>query len=381
MIPSVFRTQRAVLALICTLGLISPVLGARSPLVRIGLMDQESSVTLGPGDFRLLGESPRQTKRYKTQTKIQLSSKGFIIGKKSWGPKIFVSPTERSGTVVINKRVYRGQIELTRKGAGIRVVNILSVEDYVRGVLQMETSDKWPEQSLKAQAVISRTYGLRNRGRHGRSGYDLCSKPHCQVYGGVAAERKKTDTAVEQTRGEVLVDRKRHLVSTVFHSSCGGSTESAENVWEHGGAPHLKAARCSWCKSNPYAHWVARVPYDLVWSRLKAAGVDVGHIRAIGVLSHTPSGRVYKLRLYGDQGKMDLLANKFRTVVDPRLIRSTLWTGISKRNGAWQIHGRGWGHGVGVCQWGMKGQADKGRSYGDILRTYYHHVKVVDWNE
>jgi stage II sporulation protein D len=381
MIPLVSLFQRTALVLLLSLGGLASVWGARPPLIRIGLKDQESSVTVGPGDVHVSGESPRQSRRYKTKTTIRPSAKGFLIEKKQWGPTLVISPTSKAAVVTINNRAYRGQIELSRNGKGIRVVNRLSIEDYVRGVLQMETSDKWPEQALKAQAVISRTYGLRNRGRHGRSGYDLCLTPHCQVYGGVAAERKKTDDAVRATRGEVLVDPKKKLVTTVFHSSCGGSTESAENVWEHGGAPHLKAVRCSWCKSNPNAHWVARVPYDLVWSRLNVAGINVGHIRAIGILSHTPSGRVYKLRLYGDKGKMDILANRFRTVVDPRLIRSTLWTGISKLNGAWQIHGRGWGHGVGLCQWGMKGQADKKKSYGQILRTYYHGVKVFDWTE
>jgi stage II sporulation protein D len=247
--------------------------------------------------------------------------------------------------------------------------------------LLLETSDKWPAEALKAQAVISRTYALRNRGRHGRGGYDLCSTPHCQAYGGVSAERKTTDAAVKATRGEVMVDRKGRLISTVFHSTCGGSTESAENVWEKGGQPYLQAVRCQWCKISPHYRWNARVPTALVDERLAKEGYKIGSVRAIGILNHTPSGRVYRVRLYGEKGTRDLNANTFRNIVNPRMIRSTFWSGISKRDGAWQVHGRGWGHGVGLCQWGMKSLADNSMTYGQILRLYYHRVDIADWKE
>jgi stage II sporulation protein D len=359
----------------------SPVLAGSSPMIRIGLRDNALSAVLGPGDYRLKGKAPRRSLRYQKPVEIVPSKNGFSAGGQPWGKSITIESSERDGVVVINHRPFRGAIELERQGAGIRIVNRLSVEDYVRGVLQMETSDKWPAQALQSQAVISRTYALRNRGRHGRSGYDYCAQPHCQTYGGAAAERALTDAAVRRTRGEVLVDRKRRLASTVYHSCCGGSTESAENVWEHGGQPYLKATRCPWCKGSPRYDWVAKVPYALVNDRINAAGFKIGDVRAIGILSHTPSGRVYKVRVYGEKGSQDLLANRFRNIVDPGLIRSTYWSGVSKLNGAWQIHGQGWGHGVGLCQWGMKTLADKSMSYGQILRLYYKGVEVVDWTE
>jgi stage II sporulation protein D len=368
-------------ALLFTLALAVPARADRSPLVRIGLRANAPSVVLGTGAYRLSGQVPRRKVRYREPQEILPAKNGFTAGKERWGNKITIEPAEPGGVVVVNKRPFRGAIELERRGGGIRVVNQLSVEDYVRGVLLMETSDRWPVEALKAQSVISRTYALRNRGRHGSSGYDFCPSPHCQTYAGAAAERTSTDAAVQRTRGEVLVDRKKQLVSTVYHSCCGGSTESAENVWEHGGQPYLKGVRCGWCKTSPRFHWVARVPYALVDQRLAAAGYNIGGVRAIGVLSHTPSGRVYKIRIYGERGTQDLLANTFRNIVDPALIRSTFWSGVSKLEGAWQVHGTGWGHGVGLCQWGMKTLADNSMNYGQILRFYYHRVEVVDWTE
>lgn len=358
-----------------------PLIAARSPVLRIGLNEKAATLQLGPGSYRLSGNVSRRSPRFKGAVTILPTKEGFSVQKERWGKQVVIEPSDRKGVIVINNRPYRGAVELERRGNGFRVVNRVNVEDYVRGVLQMETSDKWPEQALQAQAVISRTYALRNRGRHGRSGYDFCAQPHCQVYGGARAERPRTDAAVKKTRSEVLVDRKGRLITTVFHSCCGGNTESAENVWEQGGQPYLRPVKCSWCRGSPPFEWIAKVPYELVDQRVQSAGIKIGQVRAIGILSHTPSGRVYKVRLYGQNGTHDLFANKFRNIVDPHLIRSTLWTGLSKLDGSWQVHGKGWGHGVGLCQWGMKNLAEKNMSYGQILRFYYHGVEVDDWTE
>ncbi|MBL0058488.1 MAG: SpoIID/LytB domain-containing protein [Elusimicrobia bacterium] len=373
--------RRFLPTLLFAFALASSARADRPPLIRIGLRASAPSVVLGAGAYFLTGSVPRREVKYRQPQEILPAKTGFFVGKERWGNKITIEPADPEGVVTVNKRPFRGAIELDRRGAGIRVVNRLSVEDYVRGVLLMETSDQWPVEALKAQSVISRTYALRNRGRHGSSGYDFCPSPHCQTYAGASAERKTTDAAVKRTRGEVLVDRKKKLISAVYHSCCGGSTESAENVWEHGGQPYLKVVRCGWCRSSPRFHWMARVPYALVDQRLASAGYHIGAVRAIGILSHTPSGRVYQVRIFGERGTRDLLANTFRNIVNPALIRSTLWAGVSKLDGAWQIHGSGWGHGVGLCQWGMKTLADNSMTYGQILRIYYHRVEVVDWTE
>jgi stage II sporulation protein D len=123
------------------------------------------------------------------------------------------------------------------------------------------------------------------------------------------------------------------------------------------------------------------VKNDFISRKLAAGGYDVGGVRALGILSHTPSGRVYRIRVYGQTRQVDLKANVFRNLVDGRLIRSTFWSGLSRRGDVWQIHGRGWGHGVGLCQWGMKSLAEKSMNYGEILRYYYHRVTVADWRE
>lgn len=351
------------------------------PLIRVGLFQETTRVDLGPGNYKVIASGSVKRTTWKKPLRFLVVQGGFLAGKTRWGKKIVVEPQEAGGVVLVNGRPYRGAVELERTGPAFRVVNVLSVEDYLRGILQMETSDKWPIQALKAQAVISRTYALRNRGRHGRSGMDFCRTPHCQAYGGATAERPLLDVVVSDTQGEVLVDRRRRLISAVFHSCCGGRTESAENVWEQGGQPYLRPVSCSWCRSSPHNTWVARVKNEVIGKRLATGGYDVGGVRALGILSHTPSGRVYRVRVYGEKGQVDLKANKFRNLIDGHLIRSTFWSGLSRQGDVWQIHGRGWGHGVGLCQWGMKQLAENHMNYGEILRYYYHRVSVVDWRE
>lgn len=353
----------------------------RSAVLRIGIADAAKEILLAAGSVRVRGKGLDRVFRWKDAQRLRLGEKGFALGKVLWPSTVVLTAARGDDPVVVNGRPFRGRIELERTGRTVRIVNILGVETYLRGVLHMETNEAWPTEALKAQAVISRTYALLNRGRHGSRGYDLCATPHCQAYGGAAAERAATDAVLRRTRGEVLMDRKKRLVSTVYHSCCGGSTESAQNVWRHAGQPHLKATRCGWCRGSPHYFWKARVPTELVTQRLNAAGYDLGEVRAIGVLSRTATGRVHRFRVYGQKGTRDIPANEFRNIVDPRRVRSTLIAGISKLDGAWQFHGRGWGHGVGLCQWGMKELADQSMAYGQILRIYYRGVEVRDWKE
>ena len=353
----------------------------RSTVLRVGLADAAPEIVLGPGAYRVRAKGLDRVHRWKDEQRLRLTDRGFSLGKVLWSSPVVLSAPKEDDPVLINRRPYRGKVELERVGRAVRIVNVVGVETYLRGVLHMETNEAWPTEALKAQAVISRTYAVLNRGRHGSRGYDLCATPHCQAYGGAAAERPATDAVLRRTRGEVVMDRKKRLVSTVYHSCCGGSTESAQNVWRHAGQPHLKAARCGWCRGSPHYFWKARVPTELVTARLNAAGYDLGEVRAIGVLSRTGTGRVHRFRVYGQKRSRDIPANEFRNIVDPRRIRSTLIAGISKLDGAWQFHGRGWGHGVGLCQWGMKELADQSMAYGQILRIYYRAVEVRDWKD
>jgi stage II sporulation protein D len=289
-----------------------------------------------------------------------------------------VRVNKEKGTV--NGRRYRGELKVVPAGKGrVTVVNVLPMEDYVRGVVASEMSHGWPLEALKSQAVVARSYAVANKGRYASDGFDLCATPACQVYGGISAERPATDKAVASTRGQVLM-YKGEPISAVFHSCCGGETDDAKDVWRSKGVPYLKGVRGRWCRrGSPHHQWKAEISEETLAAAMRSAGHDVGsRIRSIRIVSRTGAGRAYEVRVTGDERGATLQANAFRLIVGSRLLKSTWWSGVSSDGGKWRFHGQGWGHGVGLCQWCAKMTADQGYKYKEILTYFYRHAKVKE---
>jgi stage II sporulation protein D len=352
--------------------------------VRIGLSTGAGSAVLGPGKFRVrdVDTGGVKTVAWDAPVTARPEGRGIRLGGALWGRKLAVEPADDDSRLRLDGRFYRGRIYLLRRDASARLtlLNELGLEDYVRGILLHEANPDWPAEALKVQAVVCRTYAFKSRGRHAADGFDLCPQTHCQVYGGSSSERDSTDRAVRETRGRVVTFRGEPI-SAVFHSCCGGSTDESSNIWEGSPLPYLKAVRCRWCRGSPRFEWTARLSASDVASRLRAQGRDVGRVRGFKVLSRSRSGRAYRVRVIGDRGRADLRANVFRTWMDGGLMRSTLWTAVSTGRDAWSFKGRGWGHGVGLCQWGAKAMADKGHSYAKILSFYYVGTKTGELSD
>jgi len=353
--------------------------GSRPPeTIRIGIMTETASVTMGPGAFLVREGADGKEHRLSWGDKfeVRVAGHGVLLGTKLLSGPVVVQPLTPDAFPILNGRSYHGGLEFRRAPSGrLTVINELPLDDYVKGILIHETSPVWPFEALKVQAVISRSYALNTRGRHGKEGYDLCDEIHCQVYGGRDSEREIPNRAVEETRGEVLTHEGK-IIKAVFHSCCGGSTENSENIWEGPALPYLKAVRCRWCRRSPRYKWVAEVRLDSAARKLAAGGSDVGNIRMLRVLSRSRSGRAYRVRVAGSKGAAELSANAFRILLDGRVVRSTFWTAVSQTRDSWRFDGKGWGHGVGLCQWGTKAMADAGRNYKTILHYYYRNVKL-----
>ncbi len=351
---------------------------AASPLVRIGITVGAESALLGAGAYSLKADGKISALTLKGKLSATAKGRRIKVGSREWPSGVVLSPEENGQSISVNGRLYRGKIELRAEANGrLTVVNELPVDDYVRGILLHEVSPDWPEEALKAQAVISRTYALRNRGKHGQAGFDLCSETHCQLYGGRSSERDSIDRAVKATEDEVLLYKDAY-VNAVFHSTCGGTTEESDNVWEsEGSAPYLQIVRCRWCKRSRHYNWTGEIRVDQLGRRLNAAGINVGVPKSLKVLSRSRSGRAVNVRVIGSRGSAVMKANKFRLAADSRVVKSTHWTVVSTGRERWKFSGRGWGHGVGLCQWGTKEQADQGRSYKQILKFYYKDVTLA----
>jgi stage II sporulation protein D len=265
------------------------------------------------------------------------------------------------------------------------VVNVLGVEDYVRGVVPNEMFAE-PE-AFKVQAVISRTLAVYVRDhekRHAGDGFDLCTTGHCQVYRGVDSETPLADEAVKSTEGEVVTFRGRPILAA-YHANAGGGTDEVDDVWPGSikrdfiylasvsSGFDTEANRLpgyEWCY-----RWQRTIDLEQVRERLAAAGKHVGQITDIAVCSKTRTGRVRLLEVVGTRGRAKVMGTS--------AVYETLGTPSSKldlkKSGTDFIaRGSGYGDGIGVSQHGALGMARVGYNHREILGYYYRGVSLAE---
>ena len=276
--------------------------------------------------------------------------------------QLVIEPTE-DGYVWIGDRWYRGRTRLVRQGKGITAVNQVDLEDYLYSVVGAEAIPSWPQEALKAQAVAARSYALYKRSKSSNQLYDLDTTTKTQVYKGLGSEYLSTHQAVKATKGQVMTYNDR-VILAVFHSSSGGHTENVEDVW-----------------SSPLPYLRGVVDYDYVapvfqWSKIFSARElgsrigGVGKVRAMLPEQTTPHGRIVTMKVVGDRGTKRVSGAQLRKALG---LRSTLFR-ASSADGGFQVYGRGFGHGIGLSQWGAYSLAQQGINYQQILSHYYRNA-------
>ena len=269
---------------------------------------------------------------------------------------------------------YRGKIRLQKNASGgMDVINVLGVEEYLYGVVPKEMSPLWHPEALKAQAIAARTYALDQKEKNKYRGYDIIAATTFQVYGGAGAESERSNEAVDETKGMVLL-YDGQLALAYFHANSGGMTEDAKRVWS-ADVPYLKTVRDDYSIKAPNCLWTLSLSVDKIRKALSNKGLDIGSIERLVPVEVSPSGRVMKIKIFHSGKEAILNGNDFRTKIDPMLIKSTLFT-ITKEGDEIRLEGRGYGHGVGMSQWGANVMASEGYSYGDILKYYYQGVEI-----
>jgi len=277
------------------------------------------------------------------------------------------------------RRGYRGKLEVDIEKGQVVLINTLPIEDYLYGVLKNEINPGWAPESVKAQAIASRTYVLRRielARSASRKPVRLAADVSIQVYHGRTSEDPRVQAAVDATRGQVLV-YKGDLIEAVFHSESGGATESSADLWGRS-YPYLISKPDPYSGTSPYANWHAEFTEEEV---LKALGKElrgkVGRIRSITVAESSQSGRVKRLAVLGARGEAVIPAGKFRLALGPDRLRSLLWTELDYQNRKMAVRGRGWGHGVGLSQWSSKVAAEKGLTCREILNFYFPGGEIM----
>jgi stage II sporulation protein D len=351
--------------------------------IKVSLMHSRRPVSIGcTGRYSYAsgGSAKRVELGRSSRLAIRAGRKGLMVGNKSFG-SFQIAAADAGSYLTVNGRPYRGTLTLRMRRAGvIDVIEQVALEGYLNGVLPREVGFDWPEESLKAQAVISRTYVIANLGKSPGKGYDVSSDVFSQVYGGLQDEHPASSKAVEATRGEILVDDKGVPVLTFFHSSCGGRTEDPRYVWQDIQNPpeYLVSVKDSFCRDDPFYNWYFQISGDSLKRRLNRAGFrKVGAIKEIKIAKTSPSDRAWVFDVKSSNGHALIQGNAFRLAVGPDVFRSTMITEIKKSGKTFRFEGHGWGHGVGLCQWGARGRALAGHSYEKILDAYYPHVQLV----
>lgn len=294
-------------------------------------------------------------------------------------PLIVESPAHG---VKIRGAWYRQALEIWRESSGrLTIINVLPIEDYLRGVLPSEVNPKWSMESLKAQAIASRTYALFKMIENQNERYHLSKDVLSQVYGGKNLEHSMTNQAVEDTQGQILVGAGNKVFPAYFHSTCGGRTTHAEYIWPVEPNDVLKGVECNFCWKSPHYRWEAEFSMAEIEKKLQSH-IKVSGITGISIGEKDETGRAKYFVLETKSGKVNVHSNDFRIWVSPMKLKSTWIQGIGKKAGNFYFKGRGWGHGVGLCQYGTKQLGEMGYSAGKILAYYYPGTQIVQyWTE
>ena len=309
-----------------------------------------------------------------------------------------VNVTE-SRFVVANGRRYRGRINITSSRAGLTVVNRVTVESYIAGVVGPEIGPRRPDEmaAVLAQAVVSRSFAIKNRGRWEAFGFDAYADTRDQVYLGVAVESEQAWDAVRRTAGQVL-KYQGDVIDAYFHSTCGFSTAGIEEAFATVQTrPYLRPVSDSrggdhyYCDISPRFRW--REEWDA--SKLRAilsrtlpnvtplSGDGLQRITDVTVSRTTKSGRVGELRIVFERGDIRIPGPDVRSVLRPdadRMLSSAAFQLTVTKSGGQVTRlvaaGAGSGHAVGMCQWGAIGRARAGQDYRTILTTYFPGTKI-----
>ncbi len=299
-----------------------------------------------------------------------VTPRGVRLGSDEWTGAGILVETVAEKDLWLNQSQFRGTLSILKDtSGGLFVVNRLPIEAYLYGVLHHEVAPWWPMEALEAQAIAARTYAIYQRKVSKNAQYDLKSNTSSQVYGGSSTERYRTKKAVDNTAGQILTHQGK-VFPAYFHATCAGETAGAQEIWKIDLPPISGGVKCRFCVLSPHFHWQARVPLSELEQTMTANGRGVGQILKIEAVSQTPSHRVGSVRITGNLREETIAAKDLRIWIGGNRLKSTTFT-VFVQDDAAEFRGKGWGHGVGLCQWGTFGQSLLGHKHEDILSFYY----------
>jgi stage II sporulation protein D len=266
------------------------------------------------------------------------------------------------GDVLLNGLKYSGIIEAWKGENSLYIINEIPLEDYIKGVVAAEVGSRWDMEALKAQAVVARTFALYQKLNNGKKPYHLTSSVLHQVYKG-GSVHENISRAVNETKGEILTFEGKPIIA-YYHSTSGGMTEDPSEVFGKS-YPYLMPVETS-SELSPYYMWEKRIPV----SEIERAS-NISGIKDIAVESLTISNRVRNFKIIAESGEHIFPAKELRKNLGWDKLPSTMITNIAKSEEIYIFEGKGYGHGVGMCQWTALDMAKKGMNYREIISKFY----------
>jgi len=325
-----------------------------------------STPVLGPGSWSITGASGLSVMLNGTQ---HLTNPGLPLK---------VAPDEHA-LLKLNGQPYRGWLAVTPgTSSGFNVVNLVPLEQYLYGVVPREIGNGSPDimAAIEAQAICARSYAISHFGAHRAQGFDIYSDTRSQAYSGMSRETPLCTQAVDATRGLVAFSGDR-LLDARYHSTCGGRTANSEDVWSSA-VSYLQSIKDKplfgrpYCSNSPHYEWkklVSKREFYATIARMIPAGAK---IRSWSLEINPKSKRVVKMTVNSDKGTYEIKGSSLRSAFG---LKST-WFKIKERGDALLFEGHGWGHGVGMCQYGAMQMARRGKSARRIIKHYYQGAWV-----
>jgi stage II sporulation protein D len=309
---------------------------------------------------------------------------GNVVAMDKWRSGVMtVQPKDANGVVWIGDKWYRGRVVIVPTGNGLTAVNWVDIEQYLYAVLGGEMNGSWHQEALKAQAVAARTYALHKQEGSRNDLYDVLPSTASQVYRGIQDESTGTQLAVNSTKGQVLTYNGK-LILAAFHSSAGGKTDNVEEVWVQP-LPYLRSVQ-DFDQDAPVFRWTKSVTQAELSSLFGCGG---GTVQSFTPIRKSTGDRVKVMQVKttsgatcnydGEemQGKLGLRSNKF--VIQP--VYKQVASKDPKKTPAvidrFEVIGSGFGHGLGLSQYGALGMAKKGYNYQQIVAHYYQKTKLA----
>jgi stage II sporulation protein D len=331
-----------------------------------------AEVVLEGGAVRIWGTDGRLS--LEAQGRVALSAVGERI--RVNGNRLLGESLDAAGVpdLSVGGRRVGGRLRVIARKGTLLAVAAVPLETYVAAVLSREAAAKFQPEALRAMAVAIRTYAVGMARAPRDPAYDLAATVEDQVFDGVDDVAPPFRYAVGATRGEVALYRGE-IARTVYHSTCGGRTESAAGAWGSD-APYLRDQPCDDCSGSPVYRWEYRMSPAEGHRVAQALGVRAGKELRFSVVAWTPSGRAARVRIASAGVSRDVSAAEFRKAAGYARVRS-LKMEIAPAADAWIFRGQGYGHGVGMCQFGANGMARAGKGYREILARYYSGVAIA----